>query len=94
MEDVFQRLADRLAGVEKALMQETIERLSGEADFQSLRAQVTPTSAPPIVGHNALADSVARVVVAAQTPSRTQLLDSRTFWKLDKFRSERIRWHD
>ena len=60
MEDALHRLADRLAGVENALMQERTARLSAEADLQLLRAQVTPTSVPPTVDHTALADSVAR----------------------------------
>ena len=85
VEDALQRLADRLAAVENALMQERTARLSAEADLQSLRAQVTPTSVPPTVDHNALADSVARAVVAAQSASRTEPLDSRAFSKLDKF---------
>ena len=95
MEDALQlqRLADRLAGVENALMQERTATLSAEAD-QSSRAQVTPTSVPPTVDQNALADSVARAVVAAPSVSRTVPLDSRAFWKLDKFWSERTRWHD
>ena len=42
-EYALQRLADRLAGVENALM----KRLSAEADLQSSRAQVTPTSGCP-----------------------------------------------
>ena len=94
MEDALQRLADRLAGGENALMQERTARPNAEADLQSLRAQVTPTSVPPAVGHNALADSVARAVFAAQSASRTEPLDSRAFSKLDKFRWERSRWHD
>ena len=93
VEDALQRLADRLAGVENVLMQEGTARLSAEADFQSLRAQVTPTGVPPTVDHNALADSVARAVVAAQSASRTEPLDSRAFSKFDKFLSERTRWH-
>ena len=44
----------------------------------------------PTVDHTALADSVARAVVA----SRTEPLDSRAFSKLDMFRSERTRGHD
>ena len=93
VEDALQRLADRLAGVENVLMQERTARLSAEADFQSLRAQVTPMGVPPTVDHNALADSVARAVVAAQSASRTEPLDSRAFSKFDKFLSERTRWH-
>ena len=42
---------------------------------------------PPTVDHTALADSVA-------CASRRELVDSRAFSKLDKFRSERTRWHD
>ena len=94
MEDVLQRFADRLAGVENVLIQERTARLSTEADFQSFRAQVTPTRVPLIVDDNALEDSVLRVVVAAQSASRTEPLDSRDFSKLDKFRSERTRWND
>ena len=94
MEDALQRLADRLAGVENALMQERTAKLSAEADLQSLRAHVTPTSVPPTVDHNALADSVARTVVAAQSASRTEPLDSSAFSKLDTFWSERTGWHD
>ena len=75
-------------------MQERTARLSAEADLQSLRAQVTPTVVPPIVDRNALADSVARAVVAAQSASRAEPLVSRAFSKLDKFWSERTRWHD
>ena len=44
MEDALQRLADRPAGRENALMQERTAGPSAEADLQSLRAQVTPTS--------------------------------------------------
>ena len=69
-------------------------RLNAEADLRSSRAQLTPTGVAPTVDHTALADSVARVVVAAQTASRTELLDSRAFSKFDKFRSERTRCHD
>ena len=83
-----------LAGVENALMQERTARLGAEADLQSLRAQVTPTVVPPTVDRNALADSVARAVVAAQSASRAEPLNSRAFSKLDKFWSERTRWHD
>ena len=75
-------------------MQERTARLSAEADLQSLRAQVTPTVVPPTVDQNAVADSVARAVVAAQSASRAEPLDSRAFSKLDKFWSERTRWHD
>ena len=82
MEDALQRVADRLAAVANALMQERTARLSAEADLQSLRAQVTPMGVPPTVDHNALADSVARAVV--QSASRTELRDSRAFSKLDK----------
>ena len=60
MEDALQRLADRLAGVENALMQERTARLRAEADLRSLRALLTPTSVPPTVDRNALADSAAR----------------------------------
>ena len=81
-------------GVENALMQERTARLSAEADLQSLRAQVTQTSVPPAADQNGLADSVARAVVAAQSASRTEPLDSRAFSKMDKFRSGRPRWHD
>ena len=69
-------------------------RLSAEADLLSLRARVAPTSVPPTVDHNTLADSVARAFVAAQSASRTEPLESRAFSKLDMFPSERIRWHD
>ena len=75
-------------------MQERTARLGAEADLQSLRAQVTPTVVPPIVDRNAPADSVARAVVAAQSAPRAEPLDSRAFSKLDKFWSERTRWHD
>ena len=94
MEDALQRLADRLARVVNALMQGRTARLSAEADVQSLRAQVTLTSVPPTVDHTALADSVARAAIAAQSASLTEPLDCRGFSKLDKFRSERTRWHD
>ena len=54
-------------------MQERTARLSAEADHQSLRAQVTPTSVPPTVDHAALESSVARSVVhgADSDPNRT-----------------------
>ena len=55
---------------------------------------MTATGVPPIVDQTALAASVARAVVAAQTASRTEPLDSRAFSKLDKFRLERTRWHE
>ena len=61
---------------------------------RSLRAKVTPTGVSPTVDHTALAASVARAVLAAQTASRTERLDSRAFSMFDKFRSERTRWHD
>ena len=64
------------------------------SDLQSLRAKVTPTGVSPTVDHTALAASVARAVLAAQTASRTERLDSRAFSMFDKFRSERTRWHD
>ena len=91
MEDALQQLAERLTGVENALMQERTAKLNAEADLQSLHAQVTPTGVPPTVDNTAVADSVARSVVATQTASRTEPLDSRAFSKLDKFRSERTR---
>ena len=93
MEDASKQLAGRLAAVEHALMQERTARLNADADLQSSRAQVTPAGVPPTVDRAALADSVARAVVAAQSASRTEPLDSRAFSKLDKFRSERTRWH-
>ena len=61
-----QWIGERLA-VDTALMQERTARLSAEADLWSLRVQVTPTSVPPTVDHNALADSVTRAVVAAHS---------------------------
>ena len=68
-------------------------RLNAEADLRSSHAQSTPTGVAPTVNHTASADSVA-CVVAAQTASRTELLDSRAFSKFDKFRSEPTRCHD
>ena len=73
-------------------MQEWAARLNAEADLQSLRAQMTASCVPPTV--DALAASVARAVVTAQTASRTEPLDSRAFTMLDKFRSERTCWRD
>ena len=40
MDDALEQLAERLAGVENALMQERTARLYAEADLQSLRAKV------------------------------------------------------
>ena len=94
MDEALQQLAERLAGVENALMLEKTARLNAESDLQSLRAQMTPTGVPPTVDHTALAASVAWAVVAAQKASRTEPLHSRAFSKLDKFRSERSRSHD
>ena len=94
MEEALQQFAERLAGVESALMQDGTARLSAEAGLQSLRVQVTQTSVPQTVDHDALAASLAQAVVAAQTASRTEPLDSRAFSKPDKFRSERSRGHD
>ena len=77
MEDALQELAERQAGVEKALTQERTARLNAEADLQSLRAQVTQTGVSPTVDHTASAASVATAVVA----SRTEPWDSRAFSK-------------
>ena len=77
MDDALQELAERLAGVEKALTQERTARLNAEADLQSLRAQVTQTGVSPTVDHTASAASLARAVVA----SRTEPWDSRAFSK-------------
>ena len=71
MDDALQRLGDRLAGVENALMQERTARLGVEADLQSLRAQMTPTSVEPTVDHNALADSVERCCGTVSVTNRT-----------------------
>ena len=88
----MQQLADRLAGIVNALQQERAARLGAEAELQTLRAQMT--GAPPPADHTALAASVAQAIVAAQAAARPGPLDSRAFSKLDKFRSERARWHD
>ena len=76
MEGALQELADRLAGVEIALLQERTARLNAESDLQSLRVQITPTGVPQTVDHTALAASVAQAVVAARTASRTEPFDS------------------
>ena len=76
MEEALQELADRLAGVEIALLQERTARMNAESDLQSLRAQMTPMGVPQTVDHTALAASVAQAVVAARTASRTAPFDS------------------
>ena len=76
IEEGLQELADRLAGVEIALLQERTARMNAESDLQSLRAQMTPMGVPSTVDHTALAASVAQAVVAARIASRTEPFDS------------------
>ena len=99
----------RLNNLEVTVPQERAARTVAEQQLASLRAHVDQRAADAqaayqAAGSNAsLASSVAQAVLAAQaasTPighsgnSSAGVIDSRAFAKLDKFRTDRARWHD
>ena len=90
MEEALQQVAERLAVMKTAPLQEAERRIRSPVAACSDDADGCPTDCRP----HRFGASVALAVVAAHTASRTEPLDSRAFSKLDKFQSERSRWHD